>query len=550
MIVKRNQLNLLPKSFMTLDTRLKDYFKASLTIAALDNPSPEELSAVESIAAIADNLNVECYTFDVVSLFRAVTIDPEAGVSFEIPKFNFEAMSDPIADAIEFIRAYEGKAIFILCDVHKYIDPNDQSRFDNTLVRRIKTLAFELKQSHKRVVMLGQGITLPDDLHGIVQELSNPLPSAIEIQAAIAQTLSDLESYPDWTQDLDESGLKRLVRASQGLTLTEIGDLLRLAVVRDRRIDLNTADILNQAKMYKLRKLKVEFSEPPTVSVGGLDLLKKWLVSRTKRFQQYENNARPAPKGMMLVGIAGTGKSMIAKAIGHQWGIPILSVDFGAIYSSLVGDSEANLRRLLEVSEAIAPCVLLIDEVDKAMAGMQSSNDSGVSQRLLGKLLTWMQEKKAPVFVCCTANNISGLPAEFTRKGRFDEIFFVDLPNKDARKEIILAHAQKYSGIEFNCTPENLESLAILTKDFSGAEIAAAVDEAISVADDNDANEIGYGDLENAIRETKPLAYRNLELVTALRTWASVSARPAASVDVIAPNTAPASGSRKAQMMV
>ena len=534
---------------MVLDTRLLNYFKASLTIAALDNPSPEELSAVESIAAIADTLNAACYTFDVVSLFRAVTVDPQAGVSFETPKFNFDSVNDPIADAIEFIRAYEGKAIFVLCDVHKYIDPSDQSRFDNTLVRRIKTLAFELKQSHKRVVLLGQGITLPDDLHGIVQELSNSLPNAIEIQKAIAQTLSDLESYPDWTRDLDESGLKRLVRASQGLTLTEIADLLRLAVVRDRRIDLNTADILNQAKMHKLRKLKVEFSEPPTVSVGGLDLLKKWLVSRTKRFQQYETNERPAPKGMMLVGIAGTGKSMIAKAIGHQWGIPILSVDFGAIYSSLVGDSEANLRRLLEVSEAIAPCVLLIDEVDKAMGGMKSSNDSGVSQRLLGKLLTWMQEKQTPVFVCCTANDISGLPPEFTRKGRFDEIFFVDLPNKDARKEIIQAHAQKYSGIEFNCTPENLETLASITKDFSGAEIAAAVDEAISVADDNDANEIGYGDLENAIRETKPLAYRNPELVTALRTWASVSARPAASVDVAVSTASTASGSRKALMM-
>ena len=512
---------------------LKNYFKAALTITALSSPSPEELSAIEAIAEVAASIGIEAYVFDTVTLFRKVIVDVEAGVSFETPKFEFQSFSDPIADAVEFIRAYEGKAVFILCDIHGFLNQADPARFDISLVRRLKTLALELKQSLKRVVLLGQTISVPDDLVGIICELDNPLPTAKEIEVAIAQTISDLKaSYSSkMRNDLDPQSMTRLVRASQGLTLTEISDILRLAVVSDAAIGLTTINRMNGSKMAKLKKLNVNFSEPPTVTVGGLDLLKKWLVTRTRRFQQYDDHTRPAPKGMMLVGLPGTGKSMIAKAIGQQWGIPILSVDFGAIYSSLVGDSEANLRRLLEVSEAIAPCVLLIDEVDKAMGGMKSSNDSGVSQRLLGKLLTWMQEKKSPVFVCCTANDINGLPPEFTRKGRFDEIFFVDLPNKEARAEIIKAHATKYAGIGFNCTDSGMTDLVDQTTDFSGAELAAAIDDAISNADDNDSEEISFDDLSYQFSMTKPLAHRNSDLVNSLRNWASVSARSACSKD-------------------
>lgn len=514
--------------------KLRSYFKASLPIAALSSPSPEEMPAIEAIAQIALSIGAETYVFDTVSNFQKVAFD-DGGMIYEAPPFSFEPRHDSISEAIEFIRSFGEngvcKAVFVLCDIHKFIDENDQGRFDCSLVRRIKTLAFNLKHSHKRVVLLGQDINLPHDLQGIVQEVNNPLPNASEIEIAIDEAIAYLVEYSpiEWENKLTDELKAKLVRSTQGLTLTEIADILRLATVADLEIGEKTIKQMTSAKMDRLKRLNVDFVEPPKVPVGGLDLLKKWVATRTKRFHQTEENSRPAPKGMMLVGASGTGKSMIAKAIGQLWGIPILSVDFGAVYSSLVGSSESNLRKLLQVSEAIAPCVLLIDEVEKVMGGMQGANDSGVSQRLLGKLLTWMNDKKAPVFVVCTANDISALPPEFTRKGRFDEIFFVDLPNKTARQEIITAHANKYADIQTEIEPEQLNLLAESMADFSGAEIASVIDDAISAIDDREDNDttLRYADIAAALHGTKPLALSNPEMINRLREWAATSAKPA-----------------------
>jgi SpoVK/Ycf46/Vps4 family AAA+-type ATPase len=225
---------------------------------------------------------------------------------------------------------------------------------------------------------------------------------------------------------------------------------------------------------------------------------------------------------MMLVGVPGSGKSLIAKTIGTLWNVPVLSVDMGSIYGSLVGESEANLRRLLSTAEAIAPCVLFLDEIEKALAGVNSANDSGVSQRLFGRLLTWMQEKTAPVFVLATANNIAGLPPEFTRKGRFDEIFFVDLPNALEREAILEAHLTRYgvAGVA-------LAEAVAATEGFSGAELAAVVEEALDLMDEDDQATLTPDYLQAAIKATRPLSERSPEALANLREWAKASARPA-----------------------
>jgi len=280
---------------------------------------------------------------------------------------------------------------------------------------------------------------------------------------------------------------------------------------------------VNSTKIQKLEKLNVEFCGKPNVEAAGLDQLKTWITRKGNRFHN-PAPGRPSPKGLMLVGVPGSGKSLIAKTIGTLWNVPVLSVDMGAIYGSLVGESESNLRQLLSHAEAIAPCVLFIDEIEKALAGVSSANDSGVSQRLFGKLLSWMQEKTAQVFVVATANNIAGLPPEFTRKGRFDEVFFVDLPSDRERLAILEAHLARF-GAELS-EPDKIQ-ITEATQGFSGAELGAVVEEALDAMDMDGNDTLNLDYLLEAAAVTVPLSQRDQDTITALRTWAKTAARNA-----------------------
>ncbi len=300
------------------------------------------------------------------------------------------------------------------------------------------------------------------------------------------------------------------------MTIEEIRDAIRLSAVADQGITENCYQRVSQLKINKLRKLQVEFSEPPDMAVGGLDNLKQWINQRSKLFsEQLSNSKLPSPKGIMLVGVPGTGKSLVAKTIGQMWSIPILKLDMGNIYNSLVGESEKNMRQLLKTAEAVAPCVLWMDEIEKGLAGSSGANDNGVSQRVFGQFLTWMSEHKAPVFVVATANDISSLPPELSRKSRFDEIFFVDLPHQAERSEILALHLTRHDVI---LTDQELEALAQLADNFSGAELAGIVDDvAIACFDDDRYPNIQYEDIERAIKSTVPLAIREKEKIAGLR---------------------------------
>lgn len=506
-------------------SQLTNLFRASLPIVAIDSPVAEEQSIIEQIVQdVAIPLNMNVFTWDLAEGLKQIKYSPEKGISKEDVE-NYSVDNDPIMDTFTYIEEYCGKAIFIMVDLQYYIG-SDSSRIDYAIVRKIKNLCFTLKRSFKRMILLGQGINLSAEFDGLIHELGNELPTQETIKSVITECLNDLANNGGWIIDLDinSSDGERIVRASQGLTIEEIRDAVRLCAVADGGISNDSYRRISELKINKLMKLNVEFSNAPEVEVGGLDNLKQWLNQRSKLFSAQVNNSKlPSPKGIMLVGVAGCGKSLVAKTIGQMWSIPILKLDMGTIYNSLVGESEKNMRQLLKTAEAVAPCVLWMDEIEKGLGGANGSNDSGVSQRVFGQFLTWMSEHKAPVFVVATANDITSLPPELSRKGRFDEVFFVDLPTQSERIDILSLHLKRH---DVTLDVQELENLSLLADNFSGAELAGIVDDsAIACFDNNRYPNITYQDIETAIKATVPLAVREKDKINTLKAWAKSSAR-------------------------
>jgi SpoVK/Ycf46/Vps4 family AAA+-type ATPase len=324
---------------------------------------------------------------------------------------------------------------------------------------------------------------------------------------------------------------EKLLKAALGLTRDEAEKVYRKARVMAKRLTAEEVDIVLSEKKQLIRRNGIlEFMDVDETidSVGGLDELKRWLQQRSDAFtERAREYGLPQPKGMLILGVPGCGKSLIAKTTSRLWGLPLLRLDLGRVYDgSTVGRSEANLRNALRTAESISPAILFIDEIDKAFAGGVGSSDSdgGTSSRIFGSFLTWMQEKKSPVFVMATANRVEKLPSEFLRKGRFDEIFFVDLPNAEERKDIFQIHLQKRRR---DIERFDLEQLTKVCDGFSGAEIEQGLISAMYEAFAQ-GREFTQLDIIAAIRATMPLSKTMSEQVTALRDWARQRARPAA----------------------
>lgn len=496
-------------------------FKASLPIASITMPSPaDELFYIELLGwEVANKCDLELWRWDIhQGLTKLVVCN--SGVSIvenqSIKNLDIFGVIDwlLLRDQDSGNPRHNLPALLILCDIHHYITGSAK---DPAYIRALKNLAIDLQASKNRVVILGCDFTFPEsDFGGLIEECEFCAPkpeeikdilfsgandvfelfsaaekSAIEnmkrelISSTAGSELSgtrikklelDLRRYKAFKSIFDsfiENDIDNelLIKSCLGLSKVEIFKNLRKGAIKFGRLAASDLiEFYNQVKLAKLKKLGVELIETPKTETGGLSNLKSWLKVRTRLFNEAQSNTNlPAPKGILLVGPPGTGKSLAAKSIGKEWGIPIMRLDMGAMFNSLVGESEANMRRLLKTAEAIAPVVLLVDEIDKTFpANNAASTDSGVTQRLFGYFLTWMQEKKAPVFVVATANKISHLPPELLRKGRFDEIFFVDLPSQDERLEICKIFCQKF---EMNLTELSLIYLAETTQDFTGAEI-------------------------------------------------------------------------------
>ncbi len=332
--------------------------------------------------------------------------------------------------------------------------------------------------------------------------------------------------------DLDSDEEERLAKAALGLTLQEAENAFARAMVQDGRLDIADLEVIFEEKRQVIKKTEIlEFvkSDLDMEDVGGLENLKRWLEKRNNSWlDSAQRYGLPAPKGALITGVPGCGKSLTAKCMSSMWQLPLLRLDVGKIFSGIVGSSEENIRTAIKTAEAISPSILWIDEIEKGFGGAGSAGDSGTSTRVFGTFLTWMQEKTKPVFVIATANNIQALPAELLRKGRFDEIFFVDLPTLKERTDIFRLHMEKRlvdPGVvsEFKVTDEVLEMLADISEGFTGAEIEQVVISGLFEAFAENRS-IQLEDFVRSIQNTVPLSVTQAEQIRSIRDWANVRA--------------------------
>lgn len=421
--------------------------------------------------------------------------------------------------AIEWVIRQREPGIFIFKDLHPFIDSPATTRW-------LRDAIASFKGTQKAIILMSPVQTVPIELEKEVVVLDFPLPTMAELNLVLSNQLQESRNRKITTETRE-----KLLKATLGLTKDEAEKVYRKAYVTTGKLTEAEVDIVLSEKKQLIRRNGIleYIEEDETInSVGGLDELKRWLTQRSNAFtERAREYGLPQPKGMLILGVPGCGKSLIAKTTCRLWGLPLLRLDMGRVYDgSMVGRSEANLRNALKTAESISPVILFIDELDKAFAGTSGSADSdgGTSSRIFGSFLTWMQEKNSPVFVMATANRVERLPGEFLRKGRFDEIFFVDLPTSEERQEIFRIHLHKRRR---EIDRFDIEQLAKVSDGFSGAEIEQAIIAAMYDAFAQD-REFTQLDIIAAIKATLPLSKTMTEQVTALRDWARQRARPAA----------------------
>jgi SpoVK/Ycf46/Vps4 family AAA+-type ATPase len=426
--------------------------------------------------------------------------------------------------------------LYLLRDPHPFLQSANPER-TAPIVRELKNLIQDLAQSKKTILFVSPILVIPQELASSITVIDIPLPDISTINQFITQTFAP--------QYLNLAGLaqEQLVKACQGLSRSQIRRILGKAIAAQGQIRETEIDGILAEKKQIIRRTEIlEFFTPQESlkQVGGLENLKQWVRSRRDAFSEVARRyGIPHPKGVLLVGIQGTGKSLSAKTIAREWRLPLLRLDAGRLFGGLVGESESRVRQMIQIVEAIAPCVLWIDEIDKAFGNINSNSssdgDSGTSRRVFGTLVTWMQEKTSAVFIVATANNIQSLPPELLRKGRFDELFFLNLPTTQERQQIFRIYLQR---LRPNRMREfNLEKLAWETRDFSGAEIEQVIIDGMYLAfdtsdsdtsDEADRRDFTTEDILEAIRSTVPLAVISRDQITILQRWAEqTGARPA-----------------------
>ncbi len=433
----------------------------------------------------------------------------------------FGSDTDPLK-ALNTIMDYTEPGLFILKDFHHYLE-------EPLIIRKLRDIVVNLKKSFKTLFIIAPVLTLPAGLEKDITPVDIPLPSVKEIKQILLRLVTPLKDSKKIKVNLDDELMEKVVNASRGLTEGELENLYAGLIVSSRSFDEKDLPVIVSEKKKLIRKSGLleyyDFSESID-SVGGLDKLKDWLKQRGMAFTQKARDfGLPEPKGMLLLGVQGCGKSLAAKAASSLWRLPLLKLDMGKIFDAYLGSSEKNIREAIKTAEALSPNILWLDEIDKAFSGMGSkqSGDFGVSARVLGTFLTWMQEKTAPVFVLATANNIENLPPELLRKGRFDEIFFIDLPTDDERENIFKIHFNKR-----NRLPDNFDIPGLVNKTdgYTGAEIEQLVISGLYRAFSKD-REIEDMDIYDEIEDTVPLSITYKERITAIRTWAEKRARAA-----------------------
>ena len=435
-------------------------------------------------------------------------------------------------DALNFVRDYTEPAIFIFLDFHVFCE-SCAGVLDYNIIRILKDLMPNLKQSiqPKNMIFVSPTFNIPDDLKKDVTVMDFGLPTQEEILDVLDGMIS-ANSGNNLVVDLNDKEKESLVKAAVGLTLQEAENAFARAMVDNNRLDASDVDLVLKEKSQVIKKndlLEYIDSDVNINDVGGLENLKKWLIKRDKSWlDSAKRYGLPSPKGVLLTGVPGCGKSLIAKSISSMWHLPLLRFDVSKVFNMYVGNTESNMREAIKMAEAISPCILWIDEIEKGFSGLGNSGDSGTSSRVFGTFLSWMQEKTKPVFVVATANNISTLPSEMMRKGRFDEIFFIDLPTFNERKQIFKVHLSsrlKQPDVigNFVINDESLNHLADITEGFGGAELEQIVIMGLFDAFAEDSS-ITMADFENAVNNTIALSVTMSEQIMSIRKWANVRA--------------------------
>lgn len=511
----------------TFNKSLTDYIKARYAVLVIE--SFEEERVLGELQGIAKAINHDLYIWNSTD-----------GVTYANGSSASQEKTLDFTAALKFCenRAKDqgSRNIFVFCDADGYLN----SKAPAVNRRRLRDFAINIRKKGyvSNCIIIAPTFEITTDLQKEVTLIDFPLPSREEVKSIISAFINQYKGVQGVTIDVNNELLDKFVDASIGLTKLEIDNCLARALVSNRRIDASDLKGILAEKKQIIRKtgiLEYIDSQLNLNDVGGLQTLKKWLELRSHCFgdEAMKFGVKP-PKGVLLTGIPGCGKSLTAKCVATAWNMPLLRLDMGKIFQGVVGSSESNIRLALKTAEAISPSILWIDEIEKGLSGASGGGDGGTSVRVFGTLLTWMQEKTSPVFVFATANNINGLPPELLRKGRFDEIFFVDFPSSEERKKILEIHISKLGRNKANFDLDKLAQLSgesQFGKDvvLAGAELEAWVSDtliqAFSRRIDGEQNaDLSMKDFETTIKRVVPMGQMRKDEFLKIREWANENA--------------------------
>jgi len=463
--------------------------------------SNEEPQVVRMVRQIAQKLQLKPFRWTATEGLQAY--DPSDQPNESVQKS---------IEVLNYIKTSAHSCLFVLLDFHPFLE-------DNLHVRSLKDIALTYEKHYSTVVLVGYIVRVPEELRPFASYFKLPLPSPVELRQIVHEVAAEWGAA-NGNRDVQTTNktLDLLVRNLAGLTATD-ARRLSLKAINDNGVisDTDLPEVM-RAKYELLGRDSVLSFENETAQfaeIGGMKRLRNWLELRKGYFLNEMPDELDPPRGLLLLGVQGCGKSLAAKAAAGIFGCPLLRLDFGVLYNKYYGETERNLRKALETAEVMAPCVLWMDEIEKGISVQE--DDDGLSRRILGTLLTWMSEKRRPVFMVATANDIMRLPPEIVRKGRFDEIFFVDLPPQENRREIFAIHLSKrgLDPVHFD-----LDALATATDGFSGSEIEQAIVSAMYAAYQQ-RTQVSEKELLAEIQQTKPLSVVMAERIEEVRDWAA-----------------------------
>jgi len=482
-------------------TDLALIINSSVPIVVLETRN--ELRALEILTSVAVKRQLDFSSWTITEgMRRAGFVD-----SLDLP-------DDPQspADALKLIKKTASPTLFALCDFHPYLVGNPEH------VRLLKDIALAYSRLGHTVILLSHELDIPAELHSHCARFSLSLPDDAQLIAIVREEVALWSAENTGAKvKTDHATVKKLIKNLQGLSRSDARRLVRGAIRDDGAITPADLPEINRAKFELIDMggvLSFEYDTEKFSSVGGLEQLKAWVVQREQSFLSHNSRPGDKPKGLLLLGVQGGGKSLAAKAIAGLWGVPLLRLDMAALYNKFIGETEKNLSKSLAQAALMSPCVLWIDEIEKGLA--TSDSDDSTSRRVLGTLLTWMAEREASVFIVATANDVSKLPPELLRKGRMDEIFFVDLPGATVREQIFAIHLEKRN---FDPANFDLVLLAAQSADFSGAEIEQAVVAALYSAS-AERKPLATEHVVGQLQATYPLSVVMAEQIEGLRSWA------------------------------